>query len=162
MRAELDEKKIEIQLMKRRLTEEGLDLKYHLELETERRKLAEERAKTYQAEALAMQQKVKLEVKKVSSRERELEQRLELLKSDAETQVRHRDQKILELKRRIDAMEFDMDAMNAIEQKTVGDKTELEGKLDKAIKTLRTAIGILESDDPKLATLEKLKKNLEV
>jgi hypothetical protein len=162
MRAELDEKKIEIQLMKRRLTEEGLDLKYQLELETERRKLAEERAKTYQAEALAMQQKVKLEVKKVSSRERELEQRLELLKSDAETQVRHRDQKILELKRRIDAMEFDMDAMNAIEQKTVGDKTELEGKLDKAIKTLRTAIGILESDDPKLATLEKLKKNLEV
>ncbi len=162
MRAELDEKKIEIQLMKRRLTEEGLDLKYQLELETERRKLAEERAKTYQAEVLAMQQKVKLEVKKVSSRERELEQRLELLKSDAETQVRHRDQKILELKRRIDAMEFDMEAMNAIEQKTVGDKTELEGKLDKAIKTLRTAIGILESDDPKLATLEKLKKNLEV
>lgn len=162
MRAELDEKKIEIQLMKRRLTEEGLDLKYQLELETERRKLAEERAKTYQAEVLAMQQKVKLEVKKVSSRERELEQRLELLKSDAETQIRHRDQKILELKRRIDAMEFDMEAMNAIEQKTVGDKTELEGKLDKAIKTLRTAIGILESDDPKLATLEKLKKNLEV
>ncbi len=162
MRAELDEKKIEIQLMKRRLTEEGLDLKYQVELETERRKLAEERAKTYQAEVQAMQQKVKLEVKKVSSREKELEQRLELLKSDADTQIRHRDQKILELKRRLDAMEFDMDAMNAIEQKTVGDKHELEGKLDKAIKTLRTAIGILESDDPKLATLEKLKKNLEV
>lgn len=162
MRAELDEKKIEIQLMKRRLTEEGMDLKYQVELETERRKLAEERAKTYQAEVQAMQQKVKLEVKKVSSRERELEQRLELLKSDAETQIRHRDQKILELKRRLDAMEFDMDAMNAIEQKTVGDKHELEGKLDKAIKTLRTAIGILETDDPKLATLEKLKKNLEV
>jgi hypothetical protein len=162
MRAELDEKKIEIQLMKRRLSEEGLDLKYQVELETERRKLAEERAKTYQAEVVAMQQKIKLEVKKVSSRERELEQRLELLKSDAETQIRHRDQKILELKRRMDAMEFDMEAMNAIEQKTVGDKTELEGKLDKAIKTLRTAIGILESDDPKLATLEKLKKNLEV
>lgn len=162
MRAELDEKKIEVQLLKRRLTEEGMDLKYQVELETERRKLAEERAKTYQAEVQAMQQKVKLEVKKVSSRERELEQRLELLKSDAETQIRHRDQKILELKRRLDAMEFDMDAMNAIEQKTVGDKHELEGKLDKAIKTLRTAIGILETDDPKLATLEKLKKNLEV
>lgn len=162
LRAELDEKKIEIQLMKRRLSEEGVDLKYQLELESERRKLAEERARTYQAEVLAMQQKVKLEVKKVSSRERELEQRLELLKSDAETQIRHRDQKILELKRRIDAMEFDMEAMNAIEQKTVGDKTELEGKLDKAIKTLRSAIGILEADDPKLATLEKLKKNLEV
>ncbi len=59
-------------------------------------------------------------------------------------------------------MEFDLDAMNANEQKSAGDKQELEGKLDKAIKTLRMAIGILETDDPKLATLEKLKKNLDV
>lgn len=162
MRAELDEKKIEIQLMKKRMTEESLDLKYQFELEQERRKLAEERAREYQGEIQALQQKVKLEVKKVSSRERELEQKLELLKSDAETQIRHRDMKILELKRRIDAMEFEMDTLNSLEQKSMGDKTELEGKLDKAIKTLRTAIGILEVDDPKLATLEKLKKNLDV
>jgi hypothetical protein len=59
-------------------------------------------------------------------------------------------------------MEFEMDTLNSLEQKSMGDKTELEGKLDKAIKTLRTAIGILEVDDPKLATLEKLKKNLDV
>ena len=162
MRAELDEKKIEIQLMKKRMTEESQDLKYQFELEQERRKLAEERAREYQGEIQALQQKVKLEVKKVSSRERELEQKLELLKSDAETQIRHRDMKILELKRRIDAMEFEMDTLNSLEQKSMGDKTELEGKLDKAIKTLRTAIGILEVDDPKLATLEKLKKNLDV
>lgn len=162
MRAELDEKKIEIQLMKKRSAEENHDLKYQLELEQERRKMAEERAKEYQSEIQALQQKVKLEVKKVSSRERDLEQKLELLKSDAETQIKHRDLKILELKRRIDALEFEMDTLNALEQKSVGDKTELEGKLDKAIKTLRTAIGILETDDPKLATLEKLKKNLDV
>lgn len=162
MRAELDEKKIEIQLMKKRSAEENHDLKYQLELEQERRKMAEERAREYQTEIQALQQKVKLEVKKVSSRERDLEQKLELLKSDAETQIKHRDLKILELKRRIDALEFEMDTLNALEQKSVGDKTELEGKLDKAIKTLRTAIGILETDDPKLATLEKLKKNLDV
>lgn len=162
MRAELDEKKIEVQLLKKRMLEEGQDLKYQLELEQERRKLAEERAKAYQLEVQTLQQKVKMEVKKVSSREKELEQKLELLKSDAETQIRHRDLKILELKRRIDAMEFDLDAMNANEQKSAGDKQELEGKLDKAIKTLRMAIGILETDDPKLATLEKLKKNLDV
>ncbi|MBY0515773.1 MAG: hypothetical protein K2P81_02615 [Bacteriovoracaceae bacterium] len=162
MRAELDEKKIEVQLLKKRMLEESQDLKYQYELEQERRKLAEERAKAYQAEVQGWQQKVKLEVKKVSSREKELEQKLELLKADAETQIRHRDLKILELKRRIDAMEFDLDTMNAMEQKSVGDKHDLENKLDKAIKTLRTAIGILETDDPKLATLEKLKKNLEV
>ncbi len=162
MRAELDEKKIEIQLMKKRMTEDSQDIKYQLELEQERRKLAEERAREYQNEIQTLQQKVKLEVKKVSSRESELGQKLELLKSDAETQIRHRDMKILELKRKIDAMEFEMDTLNSLEQKSMGDKTELENKLDKAIKTLRTAIGILEVDDPKLATLEKLKKNLDV
>ncbi len=162
LRAELDEKKIEIQIMKKRMSEESQDLKYQYELEQERRKLAEEKAKAFQVEAVNMQQKVKLEIKKVSSRERELEQRLELLKVDAETQIRHRDMKILELKRKIDTMEFDIDTLTANEQRNVGDKGELEDKLDKAIKTLRAAIGILETDDPKLATLEKLKKNLDV
>ncbi len=162
LRAELDEKKIEIQIMKKRMSEESQDLKYQYELEQERRKLAEEKAKAFQQEALNMQQKVKLEIKKVSSRERELEQRLELLKVDAETQIRHRDMKILELKRKIDTMEFDIDTLTANEQRNIGDKGELEDKLDKAIKTLRAAIGILETDDPKLATLERLKKNLDV
>lgn len=162
LKAELDEKKIEIQIMKKRMGEESQDLKYQFELEQERRKLAEEKAKAFQAEAINMQQKVKLEIKKVSSRERELEQKLELLKVDAETQIRHRDMKILELKRKIDTMEFDIDTLTANEQRNIGDKGELEDKLDKAIKTLRAAIGILETDDPKLATLEKLKKNLDV
>jgi hypothetical protein len=162
LRAELDEKKIEIQIMKKRMSEESQDLKYQYELEQERRKLAEEKAKAFQLEAVNMQQKVKQEIKKVSSRERELEQRLELLKVDAETQIRHRDMKILELKRKIDTMEFDIDTLTANEQRNIGDKGELEDKLDKAIKTLRAAIGILETDDPKLATLERLKKNLDV
>lgn len=162
LKAELDEKKIEIQIMKKRMGEESQDLKYQYELEQERRKLAEEKAKAFQAEVLNMQQKVKLEIKKVSSRERELEQKLELLKVDAETQIRHRDMKILELKRKIDTMEFDIDTLTANEQRNNGDKGELEDKLEKAIKTLRAAIGILETDDPKLATLEKLKKNLDV
>ncbi|MCE3014214.1 MAG: hypothetical protein LW878_14240, partial [Proteobacteria bacterium] len=155
LRAELDEKKIEIQIMKKRMSEESQDLKYQYELEQERRKLAEEKAKAFQLEAVNMQQKVKQEIKKVSSRERELEQRLELLKVDAETQIRHRDMKILELKRKIDTMEFDIDTLTANEQRNIGDKGELEDKLDKAIKTLRAAIGILETDDPKLATLER-------
>jgi hypothetical protein len=162
MRAELDEKKIEIQLMKKRMSEDTQDLKYQLELEQERRKLAEEKAKTFQNEALAMQQKVKLEIKKVSSKEKELEQKLELLKVDAETQIRHRDLKILEYKRKIDAMEFDIDTLTANEQRNMGDKSNLEDKLDKAIKTLRAAIGILESSDPKNTTLEKIKKSLDV
>lgn len=162
LRAELDEKKIETQLMKKRMADETQDLRYSLQLEQERRFMADEKNKALAAEIQALQQKLKLEVRKVSGHERELEQQLELLKKDAETQIRHRDLKILELKRRLDAMEFDVENMSALEKKTQENKQELEVKLDKAIRTLRAAIGILEVDDPKLATLEKLKKNLDV
>lgn len=162
LRAELDEKKIETQLMKKRMGEETQDLRYSLQLEQERRQIADEKLKAQQAEMAAVQQKIRMEVRKVSGHERELEQQLELLKSDAETQIRNRDLKILELKRRLDAMEFDVENMSAIEKKTLENKQELEVKLDKAIRTLRAAIGILEVDDPKVASLEKLKKNLDV
>lgn len=162
LRAELDEKKIETQLMKKRMGEDTQDLRYSLQLEQERRQLAEEKLKAQQEEMAVVQQKIRMEVRKVSGHERELEQQLELLKSDAETQIRNRDMKILELKRRLDSMEFDVENMSAIEKKTQENKQELEIKLDKAIRTLRAAIGILEVDDPKVVSLDKLKKTLDV
>lgn len=162
LRAELDEKKIETQLMKKRMSDDTQDLRYNLQLEQERRHIAEEKLKAQQAEMAAVQQKIRMEVRKVSGHERELEQQLELLKSDAETQIRNRDLKILELKRRLDAMEFDVENISALEKKSQENKQELEVKLDKAIRTLRAAIGILEVDDPKVAGLEKLKKSLDV
>ncbi len=162
LRAELDEKKIEVQLLKKRAGGEVEDLRLRAQVEQERRQLAEERLRQAQLEIQALQQKAKLDVRRSSGREQELEQQLELLRSDAETQIRHRDMKILELKRRLDAMEFEVENVTNNEKKSVEHKLELEDKLDKAIKTLRTAIGILELDDPKLASLEKLKKNLDV
>jgi hypothetical protein len=162
LRAELDDKKIENQLLRKRSTDEIQQLQTRTKLEEERRLLAEEKVKALQSELTGMQQKMKMEVRKVGGRERELEQQLELLKSDASTQIRHRDMKILELKRRLDSMEFEVENVSSLEKKAVGDRQELEGKLDKAIKTLRAAIGVLEQDDPRMASLEKLKNNLDV
>jgi hypothetical protein len=95
-------------------------------------------------------------------RERELEQKLELLKADSETQIRHRDLKILELKRKIDAMEFDMESISVQEKRSVESRFELEDKLDKAIKTLRSAISVLEDESDKSNALEALKKNIDM
>lgn len=162
LRAELDDKKIENQLLRKRSTDEVQQLQSRAKLEEERRLLAEEKVKALQSELTGLQQKMKMEVRKVGGRERELEQQLELLKSDASTQIRHRDMKILELKRRLDAMEFEVENVSSLEKKAVGDRQELEGKLDKAIRTLRSAIGVLEQEDPRLASLEKLKNNLDV
>jgi hypothetical protein len=162
MRAELDEKKIELSIIRKKLNEEINELKDRLKFQDERRLILEEKNRILTQELDKAGQRNKIDVKKVQMREKELEQKLELLKSDAESQIRNRDLKILELKRKIDAMEFDMDSISQQEKKSVESRFELEDKLDKAIKTLRTAISVLEDDSDRGSALEALKKNIDM
>lgn len=162
LRAELDEKKIELSIVRKKLNEDLTELKDRLRLEDERRLILEEKNRILREEVEKSAQKSRFDVKKVQLRERELEQKLELLKADAETQIRNRDLKILELKRKIDAMEFDMESIQTQEKRTVESRFELEDKLEKAIKTLRSAISVLEDETDKGAALEALKKNIDM
>lgn len=162
MRAELDEKKIELSIIRKKMTDEISDLKDRMKIQEERKLILEEKNRVLLQELDKAGQRNRMDVKKVQMRERELEQRLELLKSDAETQIRHRDLKILELKRKIDAMEFDMESITTQEKRSVESRFELEDKLDKAIKTLRSAITVLEDESDKSNALEALKKNIDM
>jgi hypothetical protein len=162
MRAELDEKKIELTIIRKKLNEEINDLKDRLKLFDEKKLIMEEKNRILTQELDKAAQKNKIDVKKVQLRERELEQKLELLKSDAESQIRHRDLKILELKRRIDAMEFDMESISLQEKRSVESRFELEDKLEKAIKTLRGAITVLEDESDRSNALDALKKNIDM
>lgn len=162
VRAELDEKKIELTIIRKKLNEEINDLKDRLKLYDEKRLIMEEKNRILMQELDKAAQKNKIDVKKVQMRERELEQKLELLKSDAETQIRNRDLKILELKRKIDSMEFDMESISLQEKRSVESRFELEDKLEKAIKTLRGAITVLEDESERSHALDTLKKNIDM
>lgn len=162
VRAELDEKKIELTIIRKKLNEEINDLKDRLKFFDEKKLILEEKNRLLTLELDKASQKNKMDVKKVQLREKELEQRLELLKSDAESQIRHRDLKILELKRKIDAMEFDMESISMQEKRSVESRFELEDKLEKAIKTLRGAITVLEDESDRTNALDALKKNIDM
>ncbi|MGE3608538.1 MAG: hypothetical protein AB7I27_03030 [Bacteriovoracaceae bacterium] len=162
LRAELDEKKIELSIIRKKLNEEISELKDKLSIYDEKKLILEEKNRFLQQELDKAGQKNKIDVKKVMMRERELEQKLELLKTDAEIQIRNRDLKILELKRKIDAMEFDMESISNQEKRSVESRYELEDKLDKAIKTLRNAINVLEEESDKSHAIETLKKNIDM
>jgi hypothetical protein len=162
LRAELDERKIELTIIRKKLNEEIEDLKDRLKLYDEKRLILEERNRVLLAELDRAAQKTKIDVKKIQLRERELEQKLELLKADAETQIRNRDLKLLELKRKIDSMEFDMESISQQEKRSVESRFELEDKLEKAIKTLRSAITALEEDTDRKGVLNALKKNIDM
>lgn len=162
LRAELDEKKIELTIIRKKLNEELNEMKDRLKLFDEKRLILEEKNRHLMSELDKAAQKNKIDVKKVQMRERELEQKLELLKSDAETQIKNRDLKILELKRKIDAMEFDMESISQQEKRSVESRFELEDKLEKAIKTLRNAITVLEDETDRSSALSALKKNIDM
>ena len=162
MRAELDEKKIELSIVRKKLNDEVSELKDRMKLFEEKKLILEEKNRIMAVELDKTAHKNKIDVKKVQMRERELEQKLELLKADSESQIRHRDLKILELKRKLDAMEFDIESISVQEKRSVESRFELEDKLDKALKTLRNAITVLEDESERSGTLEALKKNIDM
>ncbi len=161
-RAEIDERKIELTIIRKKLHEEINNLKDSLIVHEERRLILEEKNRVLNLELDKSRQKNKIDIKHIQMREKELEQKLELLKSDAETQIRNRDLKILELKRKIDAMEFDMESISSQEKKSIESRFELEDKLEKAIKTLRSAISALEDEGNRSDAMKILKKNIDI
>ena len=162
LEAELEEKKIELSLSHKRRAKQIEELSYRLELSEEKKMLLEEKNKRLEKENEALRMKVNVDVNRVKARERELESKLELLKSDTETQLQNRDMKILELKRKIDTLEFDLESLQMKEKKPVDSNFAMEERMERVINTLRRAIGELEEEETRSAAFEKIKKNLDV
>ncbi|MGZ3789859.1 MAG: hypothetical protein ACXVLQ_15075 [Bacteriovorax sp.] len=146
LKASLDESKIEISILRKRHMVEMEDIKYRLSANEEKRALAEERARLAESKREKLEQRVRIDFNQVKQREKELETKLEMLSIDVDSQVHSRDQKILELRRKIDALEFNMENVSIKEQKSLDDKRKLEDKLNKIMKTLRHSIKNLEDD----------------
>lgn len=146
LKAGLDEAKIEITILRKRHMVELEDLKYRLGLSEEKKAMAEEKARQAELRRDKLEQKVRIDYNQVKLREKELESKLEMLSMDIDSQVQGRDQKILELRRKIDALEFNMENASIKEQRSHEDKRKLEDKLNKIMKTLRNSIKNLEED----------------
>ena len=134
LRAEIDELKIELTIIKKRSTSDFENLKYKSNLESEKKEILEQKNKNLQREFDRLNQKVRVDLNQVRQREKELESQLELMSMDTESQVRSRDMKILELKRQIDQLEFNMENASIKEHKYRDDKLKLEDKLANVIK----------------------------
>lgn len=146
LKAELEEIKIEMEIIKKRHLEELEDFKNQTRLLQSKKGLYDEKIKKYQKDIQQYEKRVKVDVGRIRQRESELENQLELVRHDAQSQVQTRDEKILELKRKIDTLEFNMENMSIQEKKAREDKNLLEEKLLKVMKTLRGSLHVLEED----------------
>lgn len=146
LKAALDESKIEISILRKRHMVELEDIRYRMSVNEEKRAMAEEKAKVAEGKREKLEQRIRIDFSQVKQREKELETKLEMLSIDVDSQVNSRDQKILELRRKIDSLEFNMENVSIREQKSLDDKRKLEDKLNKMMKTLRHSIKNLEDD----------------
>ncbi len=159
LRTEIDDLRIEISIMRKRTEKDSDHVKEQLKAHEDRKSMYEEKLKQYQKEIERLNHKLRVDFTKVKQREKELESQLELQSMDSENQIKSRDKKILELKRKIDSLEFNMENASIREQKFREDKDKLEERMNKIIHTLRNSINVLEDDlDLDEETLEKLKK----
>lgn len=146
LKADLDELKIELSIMKKRHVAELEDYKHQNSILLEKREVLEAKNKNYQREIERLGSKIRIDFSKIKQREKELEGQLELVSIDADSKVKSRDLKILELKRKIDALEFNMENISIKEKQSVQDKSVLEDKLNRVVGTLRNSLSLLEQD----------------
>ena len=146
LQAAFDESKIEITILKKRHLEQNDDLHSKWHVAEDKRMILQEKVKNYQRDFERINQKVRIDIGQVRQREKELEGQLELVAMDTDAQLSSRDNKILELKRKIDLLEFNMENANIREQKAISDKKFLERKLEKVLRALREAIELAKDE----------------
>jgi len=92
-------------------------------------------------------EKIAEDLKKIKIKEKELENRYELLKRDTETLLDSKDQQILELRKKIDAFELELESLEDRLRSEHAIINSIEGKKRRLIETLKLAISLLEQID---------------
>lgn len=94
-----------------------------------------------------LEMRLSTNIQKIRVRERELENRLELIKMESSAIVRSKDELILDLKRQLDQLNLELDNYRQKGQelnRVLGDKQDL---MRRTVKTLRLALSLLEGAD---------------
>lgn len=90
-----------------------------------------------------------------NSEKKELEHKMDMLKRDSQILLQAKDKKILDLKRKIDALEFELTQLNEKLKSSHGVMNDCQEKSLRALKALRLAITQLEDAQEDLDKAEK-------
>ncbi len=123
------------------------DLKFEMKRRTDKIRVMELQVKEATETTERLKERVRNDIRKIRTREKELENRLEIMKKDSEALLSSREQKIIELKRKLDLMEFNTDLIQDLLEKERQTATGLREKLAKAAQMMRVAGGLLGPDE---------------
>jgi DNA-binding response OmpR family regulator len=134
------------------LNTEIAEIRFQSKAKTDKAKLLEMQVNEATQEIERVKERVRSDIRKIRVRERELENKLELGKRDFEVVLNARENKIIELKRKIDLLEFNMDLLQERFSREKEASTKLREKLSKAAQVVRVAEGLL--DEPQASQLK--------
>ena len=97
------------------------------------------------------------DLKKIRVRERELENRLEIMKMESSAVVRNKDEIILDLKRRLDQLNSDIENQRSRESISSEKLEKEQEKTRRAVKAMRLALSLLEDEEVSQSPLKRAK-----
>jgi chromosome segregation ATPase len=127
------------------------ELEFQLKMKVDKARILEQKVHETADEVERIKDRVRMDIRKIRVREKELENRLEILKKDSEALIAARENKIVELKRKLDLNEFNMDLLQDKYAKEKEQAARLKERLDRAQRAMRVADGFLveEEGEPK-------------
>ncbi len=123
------------------------DLNHQLRERTDKARAIETKLKITTDEVEKVKERVRLDIRRIRVREKELENQLEILKKDSTALLMARDEKILELKRKIDLIEFNMELVQEQYNKERNVSEQLRLKLKEAAGAVKRAGGLLDQEN---------------
>lgn len=126
------------------------DVKFEMKRRSEKIRVMELQVKEATDATERLKERVRGDIRKIRSREKELENRLEIMKKDSEALLGSREQKIIELKRKLDLTEFNTDLLQDQLEKERRMSGLLREKLAKAAQIVRVAGGLLSPEEEAL------------
>ena len=121
------------------------ELQFHLRMKTDEIRHLEHATQKAIEETEQLKERVRIDIRKIRTREKELENRLEIMKKDSEAMISTRETTIIELKRQLDLLEFNMDLVQVQYTREKEISHQLKERLLKASQAVRLAEGLLES-----------------
>lgn len=100
----------------------------------------EKKSRELEGEFERLRYQIQVDVIQIKEKERKLEEQLEMTVTDSGLQLKARDDKILELKRKLDSIEFNLGNIVMKESKTMQEKKRIEGQLDHIVQIMRSSI----------------------
>lgn len=121
------------------------ELKLQNKSKVDKARALESQVKDATDEIEKLKGRVRSDIRKIRVREKELENKLEIVKKDSEALISTREARIMELKRKIDLLEFNMDLLQDQLSREKETSAQLRERLGRAAQVVRVAGGLLDS-----------------